>query len=159
MAGRRSLHTLRLIAAISCWRSTVTRSEHRTKSIVLALALAVLAFGVLGISNPRPVHAASYPSMWLKFDCEYTVPQPFWVDTVHVMGYNQNDAWRNQQFYSYWTGIDNNYWWWLDGSYVYYTVTWHTGPPFNHVEHSGSGTFQVPYYPSVGFWTVFVPLC
>jgi hypothetical protein len=100
-------------------------TKRTTRMMLIGLLIALFAFGALGIANPRSVHA-DYPSERLQFACLHSGP-PNHPDNVYVQGYNQYGTWVEHQFPSYYT-YDNGFWWWMEGSYVYYYATYHRIP-------------------------------
>jgi hypothetical protein len=96
------------------------------RTLVIGLSIALFTFAALVMANPRPVHAAGVgggggyspgPANYLVFRCYWAPgqhPLQVWVE-----GYNQNANLVSHTFPAYYT-YDNGYWWWLQGSYVWY---------------------------------------
>jgi hypothetical protein len=92
------------------------------RTLLMALAIGLFAYGALGVARPTTAHAA-YASSDLNFYCEYAGP-PNHPQKVYVEGYNQNYVWVEHQFPSYFTWDNGNYWWWMNGRTVYYFATY-----------------------------------
>ena len=113
------------------------------RTVSLALAVALFAFAVLAIHSPLKAHAA-YSASWLLIGCEYKSPPAHADYGISVSGYNQYGNWVNQSFAAYWTGINGTYWWWEQGTTVYYLAHYTTYDPYGNPIHTN--TYYGPYY-------------
>ena len=108
------------------------RVSRPMRMLFIGLFTALLASIALGMANPRPADASNIgpggggyspgPATYLIFLCEYYPghhPRQVWVE-----GYNQHATLVSHTFPAYYTYDYPNYWWWLQGSYIWYqTIT------------------------------------